>query len=235
MTDFYLPLWIDAPLQSWGFDSCFERRTTGLFPTKSGVVGLICAAMGLAKGSAEEAATLPKLAKLKLTAWQFPRSTKSKGNLKIERLEDFHTVEGTRKADGKKNSNPVITRREYLQEARFGLELSGEEALLQSIAEALSNPKWGVWFGRKNCVPSAPIQIGGPFADQERCWKAILKATGFEDEVSSEQFTRVEEVDDFAEGTDSINDQPVSFGTGKTSGLEGREFALRRVKVILAN
>lgn len=50
----YLALLLDAPLQSWGFASRFERRTTALHPTKSGIIGLICAAMGLAKGSAEE-------------------------------------------------------------------------------------------------------------------------------------------------------------------------------------
>jgi len=36
---------LDAPLQSWGFASRFQRRTTGLHPTKSGVVGLLCAAL----------------------------------------------------------------------------------------------------------------------------------------------------------------------------------------------
>ena len=38
----YLALLLDAPLQSWGFASRFQRRTTGLHPTKSGVIGLIC-------------------------------------------------------------------------------------------------------------------------------------------------------------------------------------------------
>ena len=58
----YLALLLDGPLQSWGFASRFQRRTTGLHPTKSGVVGLICAAMGLAKGSPDERVTLPNLA-----------------------------------------------------------------------------------------------------------------------------------------------------------------------------
>ena len=57
----YLALLLDGPLQSWGFASRFQRRTTGLHPTKSGVLGLICAAMGLAKGSREEQRTLPAL------------------------------------------------------------------------------------------------------------------------------------------------------------------------------
>ena len=57
----YLALMLDAPLQSWGFASRFQRRTTGLHPTKSGVIGLICAAMGVGKGSDAERDTLPQL------------------------------------------------------------------------------------------------------------------------------------------------------------------------------
>ena len=58
----YFVLMLDGPMQSWGFASRFQRRTTGMHPTKSGVIGLICAAMGLPKGSKTEADLLPKLA-----------------------------------------------------------------------------------------------------------------------------------------------------------------------------
>ena len=73
MSTAYLPLWFDAPLQSWAFASRFQRRVTGLFPTKSGVIGLVCAALGLAKGSDEERTKLPQLAALRMIAWHFPR------------------------------------------------------------------------------------------------------------------------------------------------------------------
>ena len=70
----YLALVLDGPLQSWGFASRFQRRTTGLHPTKSGVLGLVCAAMGLAKGSPQERDTLPGLAALKMTSIAIPHS-----------------------------------------------------------------------------------------------------------------------------------------------------------------
>ena len=44
-------------------------------------------------------------------------------------------------------------------------------------------------------------------------------------------FTSITEVKDFAEGTDSIHDQPVSFGDGSSSGSEMRCFAVRRIAV----
>ena len=46
MSNSYILLWLEAPLQSWGFDSKFGRRDTLTFPTKSGVLGLVCSALG---------------------------------------------------------------------------------------------------------------------------------------------------------------------------------------------
>ena len=42
-----LLLRLAAPLQSWGADSKFETRKTNREPTKSGVIGLLAAALGL--------------------------------------------------------------------------------------------------------------------------------------------------------------------------------------------
>ena len=42
-----LLLRLAAPLQSWGSSSKFEIRTTEKMPTKSGVVGMLAAALGL--------------------------------------------------------------------------------------------------------------------------------------------------------------------------------------------
>src|SRR5437899_3181543 len=114
----YLALLLDGPLQSWGFSSRFQRRTTGLHPTKSGVIGIICAAMGLAKGSAEERDTLPGLAKLRMTSIALPRHLPgANGPLSVRRLEDYHTVLNTRRASGVMNKDAVVTRRQYLLEA----------------------------------------------------------------------------------------------------------------------
>lgn len=233
MSTAHLPFWFDAPLQSWGFASRFQRRATGLFPTKSGVVGLVCAAMGLVKGSDEERDKLPKLAGLTLTVWQFPRfaSRGRKEPLLVQRLVDFHTVLNTRKATNQPNSNPVITRRQYLMEARFGLRLTGESTLLAQVAAALRNPCWGVWFGRKSCLPAAPVHLGGPFSSAPESWQALLHAAGLPPETSSDVFSCVEEIADFNAGTDTYNDHPVSFGTAESSGVEGRQFAPRRVRV----
>jgi CRISPR system Cascade subunit CasD len=222
----YLALLLDAPLQSWGFASRFQRRTTGLHPTKSGIIGLVCAATGLAKGSPEEREFLPELAKLKMSSIVIPRDGEGAGgSLPVLRLEDYHTVLDTRRASGKMNEDAVVTRRQYLLDARFGVTLAGDRFVLERIAAALEDPVWGVWFGRKNCVPAEPV-YRGLFDTEAQAQNALIGKR------SIEEFTAVSEVSDFADGTDSISDQPVSFGDGASGGPDKRQFAVRRIKLV---
>ena len=227
----YLALLLDGPLQSWGFASRFQRRTTGVHPTKSGVIGLVCAAVGLAKGSPEETEWLPKLSALKLTSISLPRH-------EVRRLEDFHTTGGgydkklqpqfiPRKASGKPCDNPTVSRRQYLLEGSFGIILAGDRLTLERAGAALQDPTWGVWLGRKSCIPAEPI-FRGTFETRREAERALIG------DASMDQFTRMEEAADFEEGTDSFSDQPVSFGRPDSSA-EGREYSVRRVILIAAN
>jgi CRISPR system Cascade subunit CasD len=238
----YLALLLDAPLQSWGSSSRFQRRTTGLYPTKSGVVGLVCAAMGLAKG--QEGAMLDRLANLRMTTVILPRYRPGRraqrpGHLPIRRLEDFHTVGAgydpetqeqfiPRKAAGGPSDNPTVTYRQYLLDARFGVILGGESSLLDQVAAALRNPVWGIWFGRKCCIPATPVlaSADGSQSTVEEAWRSLVRAARLPDSARIEQFERIEETTPLA-AHESLLDHPVSFGDGTSSGPDKREFAVR--------
>jgi CRISPR system Cascade subunit CasD len=222
----HLTLLLDAPLQSWGSASRFQRRTTGLHPTKSGVIGMICAAMGIGKGTDEERRELPELAGLRMTSITIPRGVGEPcaahvRELSVRRMEDFHTVQNTRRASGKHNTDPVVTRRQYLVDAKFGVILAGSPVLLERVAAAICDPVWGVWFGRKSCLPAEPL-FRGVFSTRHEAERELLG------DLPIAQFTCVEDVADFADGTDSYSDQPVAFGHANSSS-EGRAFAVRRV------
>jgi CRISPR system Cascade subunit CasD len=237
----YLALLLDAPLQSWGFSSRFQRRTTELHPTKSGIIGLICAAMGLAKGSDEEREKLLELRALKMTSIAIPRQqinawTGETTELAARRLEDFHTVGGgydketqrqsiPRKASGGPCDNPTVSRRQYLYDARFGVIFAGERFVLERAAAALEDPVWGIWLGRKSCIPAESL-FRGMFTTPAEAERVLIGGAPIE------QFTRLEDVANFDAGTDSYNDQPVSFGTADSSA-EGRDYAVRRVNLIV--
>lgn len=231
----FLALRLEGPLQSWGFDSQYNRRNTGLMPTKSAVAGICCAALGFPRGSDQEKTFLESFQNVRMTAIAIPRQG-AKKELPVRRLQDYHTVGGgydpnnpnergsitVSAEDGKpraKNgqSLAVLTHRQYLTDASFGVLLEGDTAFLMQIADALANPVWGVWLGRKACIPAAPV-LAGLRMDRDEAIKL------FNLEKSFEAYIRQEDVKSFADGKDSLPDMPVSFASGK------RTFAPRRVR-----
>jgi CRISPR system Cascade subunit CasD len=213
----WLSLRLEGPLQAWGVDSQYNRRNTGLMPTKSAVAGICCAAVGADRGSEQERILLSKLGGLRMLSIAIPRRVRDQA-LDVRRLQDYHTVQNTLKADGGLK-DCHITQRLYLTDVGFGVLLKGERSVLNELAEGLRDPKWGVWLGRKACIPTAPVLVG--VFDSEAA--ALQPLIG---DQPLEQFTRQVEVGSFADGRDSLPDQPLSFRSSK------REYAPRRVLTI---
>lgn len=212
----YLALLLQGPLQSWGFSSQYNLRNTGLMPTKSAIAGICCAALGYGRGTFDEKNFLNTFASFRMITIVIPRKINDK-DLSVRRLQDYHTVQNTMTAEGN-IKDTHITYRQYLTDASFGVLLEGDAALLSIIAAALVDPKWGIWLGRKTCIPSAPILAG--LKDNRNDASRLLIG-----EEQLESFVRQEEADSFAEGLDSISDMAVSFDSKR------RLFTPRRVVV----
>lgn len=210
-----LGLQLEGPMQSWGYDSQFNRRNTGLFPTKSALAGLCCAAMGLSRGSQEEKTALKKFVTVKLLCIAVPRKVRDR-EVMVKRMQDYHTVMGTRDAKGNIKSDAVLTYRQYLNDAGFIALFEGGQEFIEEVGSALQNPVWGIWLGRKACIPSVPV-FGGLYPSRNEAVKKLLAGR------SLESFTCVQEVDSFGSGIDSYMDQPISFE------LYARKFLPRRV------
>lgn len=151
-----LLLRLAAPLQSWGADSKFETRKTDREPTKSGVIGLLAAALGLRRDDAEALQRLNRL--------RFAVRVDQDGSL----LADFHTAGNPTPAEvrrarrkGRAPNPPYVTRRYYLADAIFlaGLE-SDDEALLEQLQTALRHPAFPLFLGRRSCPPTLPLCLG---------------------------------------------------------------------------
>ncbi len=207
-----LALLLDAPLQSWGHASRFERRTTALHPTRSAILGLVAAALGIDKYADDEAAQLARLAPLRLTTVTLPRRTTRNQELPIRRLEDYHTVTGIRRASGKVAPDATVqTYRHYLLDARFGALLEGPDALLAEIAAALRNPVWGVWFGRKCCLPASPVLVAPP-GPRTEAWAALMRRAGYPADEPLTRFAHVSETTPDTPGAEVIDDNPIGYG-----------------------
>ncbi|MHA1797634.1 MAG: type I-E CRISPR-associated protein Cas5/CasD [Candidatus Helarchaeota archaeon] len=140
-----LLLRLAGPMQSWGTDSKFQIRLTDREPSKSGVIGLCCAALGWKRDD-----DISDLAKLRMGV-----RIHKEGFLKI----DFQTAMNVIKSTGK-STGTVISTRYYLADADFLVGLSSENLkLLKKIHLALQKPKWQIYLGRKSYVPSWPVFI----------------------------------------------------------------------------
>lgn len=158
-----LLLRLAGPFQSWGTQSRFTVRDTGREPSKSGVIGLLCAALGRPR-----TAPVADLASLRMGV-----RVDREGAVKL----DYHTTGGTHrrgdpygvaKADGSRTTNAILSHRYYLADASFlvGLE-SPDDSLLQCVDRALAEPVWQIFLGRKSFVPGVPVRLpeqppGGP-------------------------------------------------------------------------
>jgi CRISPR system Cascade subunit CasD len=150
-----LLLRLAAPMQSWGTVSRFSIRDTGLEPSKSGVFGLLCAAMGISR---QDDQTLNQL------------RTKLVMGVRVDRegllRKDFHTALNVRRASGGIKETEV-SERWYLADANFlvGLE-SNDRDLLLRLNDAIASPVWQLSLGRKSFLPCLPIRISDHPLDQ---------------------------------------------------------------------
>ena len=231
-----LALLLDGPMQSWGFASRFTRRTTALHPTKSGVIGLLAAALGIDKHGLDEAPQLRPLAALNCTTLALPKKRGDR-ELPMLRLSDYHTIGGgyDKATDAMKKPRAasgatlqtVLSERHYLLDARFGVLLEGERSLLDKMAAKLRDPQWGVWLGRKCCIPASPLLVGVT-EDRAAALRALLVRTGYEEDRGIESFDHVIEGEG-AEGLDAewLHDTPVAFGAPI-----GERHAPRRIRQV---
>ena len=182
-----LLLRLAAPLQSWGIDSKFDIRRTGREPSKSGVIGLICAALGIKRDDDEMVSQLATL--------RFGVRVDKEGHF----VRDFHMVLS-------KKGESYVTNRYYLADAEFlvGFE-SVDEELLKKIEYALLNPVFPLYLGRRSCPPTGRLCLG--------IRKLELEEALLEEEFRNESIETVRIVMDAKKGEDGniVKDLPISY------------------------
>lgn len=143
-----------GPMQSWGSTSRFDQRDTGKEPSKSGVIGLLAAALGIDR---ENWIDLEPLTHLTMGV-RHDRPGVPKRDYQTAGCAITDTII---KANGKQaKDGGVVSDRFYLADAAFlvGLECA-DRVVLVRIHAALRNPVWPLALGRKSYVPSEPILI----------------------------------------------------------------------------
>lgn len=148
----YLILKLKGAMQAWGGHTYEDYRPSLAFPTRSGLLGLLGACLGIKRSQLDKQQALDKSFIFAVRA--------DKRELTTKKLVDFHTVDGVAKVDGSLVDYPVVTRREYLLDAEFTIAiefLSGAIYNLATIKQALAKPIFTPFLGRRCCPLSRPL------------------------------------------------------------------------------
>ncbi|MGH2532274.1 MAG: type I-E CRISPR-associated protein Cas5/CasD [Thermomicrobiales bacterium] len=225
-----LLLRLAGPMQSWGVDSQYDIRFTGRDPSKSGVIGLLCAALGKPRQEAVGDG-FPPLGEL--AAMRMGVRVDRPG--RVER--DYQTVGGSHRRGehygvalaGGGIGSTVVSPRYYLADANFLVGLEGEEVFLERLQRALQAPVWPLFLGRKSCVPGLPVWLPdepplGP-AFRPASLEDVLAAYPWHDDGRNEarpESLRLVIETESGEATEVRPDVPLSFAE--------RRFTSRAVK-----
>jgi CRISPR system Cascade subunit CasD len=146
-------------MQSWGTTSRFDQRDTGKEPSKSGVIGLLAAALGIDRKNWTDLEPLTRL----VMGVRHDRAGVPKRDYQTAGCA---TGDSIIKADGKPSKDGVVSQRFYLADAAFLVALEGHDReLLDNAHVALRNPVWPLGLGRKSYVPSEPVWIENGIQD----------------------------------------------------------------------
>lgn len=160
-----------GPLQSWGTSSRYSERDSGSEPSKSGVVGILAAALGRSRSeSVDDLAALRmgvRVDREGVPGYDFQSASAAANDPGIAAASDTpQSIErrlqrwraGTLADSGR--GRPSISRRHFLHDAAFLVGLEGTDLdLLQELDRALLHPVFAIGLGRRGYVPSLPLAL----------------------------------------------------------------------------
>jgi CRISPR system Cascade subunit CasD len=138
-------LTLRGPLQSWGDTPAALERRTGIRPTKSAIIGIVAAALGIPRGESVS----------RLLALEYGVRSDYVGPL----LTDYHTARtwGTKQKFIRSTDNSISNRR-YLEDSAFTAGLFSDNAeLIGDLHNAMRNPAFPPFLGRQGAVPGVPV------------------------------------------------------------------------------
>jgi len=200
-----------GPMQSWGTRSRFTDRDTEREPSKSGVIGMMCAAIGR-----DRAMPVDDFAAMKMGV---------RVDLEGVLQKDFQTAQNVVTADRKKRRD-LISNRWYLSDAAFLVGIEGDAGLLKNVHDALKKPVWPLALGRKSYLPSVGPYLEDGYFETGTLQEALESCPPI-NAYAAKYPQPLRFVLETAQKTENVRmDVPLSFAHGN------RKFAQRYVQII---
>ncbi len=162
----FLIMRLDGPMQAWGTHTYEDYRPSNLFPTRSALVGLLGACLGIDRNERDSLDRLGEILYFTVRVdrmvlrLEFPDEHR-KARKSPVKIIDYHTVLEARRANRPPRDRETIeTRREYLFDAFFTVAV-GERGKggfhLDYIAVHLRKPIYTPFLGRRSCPITRPL------------------------------------------------------------------------------
>jgi CRISPR system Cascade subunit CasD len=133
-------------MSAYGLQTFDVHRKVNHFPTRSAIVGMLGAAMGITRDRFAELYQLSSQLKIAVQV-----------NNCGEKMVDYHTVQNFRSPQGKIQKGTKPTYREYWCDSEHTFAISGEENVIYSLADKIKAPEFTVFQGRKSCPLTRPL------------------------------------------------------------------------------
>lgn len=161
----YLILKLQGVMQAWG-DHTFEGlRPSGNYPTRSALIGLLGACLGIDRrdqqGQQALADSFKYAVRLDTQRAVWGKNVAEMQSFNTLKMTDYHTVKDAR-ADyvGLKSIETIQTWREYLYDAAFTLAIWNTEQAeysLEALQAAVQKPRYTPFLGRRSCPLTRPL------------------------------------------------------------------------------
>lgn len=159
----FLILKLHGQMQAWGEHSFEGNRPSANFPTRSGLLGLLGACLGIRRNEREKLQALAVSIGMAVRIDErcILRRDGTIRRLKMVKITDYHTIMKARKDySGLKSHDTIQTWREYLYDAEFTVALWNQPKavlVLDDLEKAVKCPYFTPYLGRRSCPITRPL------------------------------------------------------------------------------
>ena len=163
---------IKAPMYSWGYNSMnIADRRTNTYPTKSAIIGLLNAASGQINDfSYSDKITIDVftddnfaiLKDFQVIGGGYNKNNPYERNMILRKSDGSLSIGGAKDGfTGERLYNTKVVTKEYITNTSYKVVIkSDDQELINKFNDALNNPVYPLYFGSRNCIPSAKINDG---------------------------------------------------------------------------
>ena len=153
----YLILKLQGVMQAWGEHTFEGLRPSGNFPTRSALLGLLGACLGIDRTDRAQQEALSN-------SFHYAARQDVRKHLTVK-FTDYHTINEAREdyIGLKSLKHPIETRREYLLDATFTVAIWNMDKTtfsLDRLQKAVCRPHYTPFLGRRSCPITRPLYEG---------------------------------------------------------------------------